>query len=82
MPTEKIIILIQLSLLGTGLILGIIARFFRVEGEPFASFNPKYWKPVWMMKDRYRPPGYELGLIAVLLISIGALWSLIRYLIT
>ena len=78
MPREKIIILIQLLLLGTGLILGIIARFFRLEGEPFASFNPKHWKPVWRMKDRYRPPGYGLSLISTFVIVIVAVWLLIR----
>ncbi|OGC83299.1 MAG: hypothetical protein A2W07_02810 [candidate division Zixibacteria bacterium RBG_16_43_9] len=78
MPTERIILLIQILLLGTGLTLGIIARFYRAAGQPFFSFNPKYWIPVWKMKDMFRPPGYELNLIGTLMILVGVVWSLMR----
>lgn len=77
MPTEKIITLIQLLLVGTGLILMIIAKFFRKPGVPFFSFNPKYWMPVWKLKDLIRSPGYELGLIGTIMAVIGAVWSLL-----
>lgn len=79
MPREKIILLIQLLFVGTGFILGIVARFFRVEGEPFASFNPKYWKPVWKLKALYRSPGYELSLIGTFMVVIGAILALLQY---
>jgi hypothetical protein len=77
-PREKIIPLIQLILALTGLIVGLVARFFRAPGQPFVSFNPKYWMPVWTMKDKYRGPGYALSLIATLIIVIAAVWALAR----
>jgi uncharacterized membrane protein len=75
---EKTMILLKLLLVGVGFVLMIIARLFRVAGEPFASFNPKYWKPMWKMKDKYHSPGYELSLIGVILVVVGILLSLIR----
>jgi hypothetical protein len=81
MTTQKILLLVQILLIGTGLILAIIARFYRVAGQPFSSFNPKYWKPVWKMKDMFHSPGYELNLIGTLIFVIGAVLTLLQYLI-
>jgi hypothetical protein len=81
MPTQKILLLVQILLIGTGLILAIISRFYRAAGQPFSSFNPKYWKPVWKMKDMFRPPGYALNLIGTLIFVAGAVLALLQYFI-
>ncbi len=62
------------------IILGGIAFFSSVlfrtpEAPPFASLNPKLWKPVWhhTVQDSFRPPGYVLMNGGLVLFLIGTL---------
>jgi hypothetical protein len=57
--------------------------FFRApDAPPFASCNPKHWKPVWRHEVRaaFRPPGYTVMLVGLILGILGMLAGLIlRY---
>lgn len=79
MPKEKIITLIELLFIGTGFIFMIIAKFFfRKPGVPLFSINPKYWMPVWKLKQFIRSPGFELSLIGTIMAVAGVVFSLLR----
>ena len=67
------------------IILGGIAFFssllFRTpEAPPFASLNPRHWKPVWhpAVRRSFHPPGYILMTGGLVLFLTGVL---IRYVV-
>lgn len=79
---EMILTLFSLAFILIGLVLCFLARKFRIpEHTPFFSFNPKYWLPVWKMKEYFRSPGYKLNLIGAITISIGVGLLVIGYLL-
>jgi hypothetical protein len=70
----------QIACLVAGLVLYLYAYRERTESCPdMPSWNPKHWKPVWMMKDWFSPKGYRLNLVGSGLICLAGISALLRW---
>ncbi|MDD4050675.1 MAG: hypothetical protein PHR28_02090 [candidate division Zixibacteria bacterium] len=45
----------------------------------FPSWNPKYWLPIWMMKQYFTPKGYRLFMWGSVLLLFGLVLQVIQY---
>jgi len=56
-----------------GLLVFFSSAIFRRPGVPFASLNPRHWKPLWHpdVKQALRPPGFTLIWAGMGLFTLG-----------
>ncbi|HEX9751776.1 MAG TPA: hypothetical protein VGB22_10905 [candidate division Zixibacteria bacterium] len=49
------------------------SALMKKPGVPFASLNPKHWKPMWhpKVKESFRPPGYVMMWLGFGVFAIG-----------
>ncbi len=78
-----VLVLVSFLLLLAGVVVGVIALKYRtLDHPPVPSWNPKHWRPFWMMKDWYTPRGFTLARVAVAFIILASAIELIRRMIS
>jgi uncharacterized membrane protein len=72
----KVLSLIGLVFILTGIVLTLVAMNHRSPQHPFESGSTRardLFRPIWMMRDWFTPPGYSLHLLGYVLLALGCL---------
>lgn len=63
-----------------GIVLVIMSFFNRTDKHPGGpKMNPKYWRPIWMMREWYTPRGYRFHLVGWSIFTVGIVFHLMTY---
>lgn len=62
---------------GGGVLIAVAVLLLPRRDLPKARWKNISWKPFWKQRDLYRRPGYEVFLLGLLCVAIGAFLKLI-----
>jgi hypothetical protein len=74
--------LVSLILLLTGIVMIFVAMNHRSPQHPFESGSTRardLFRPIWMTRDWFTPPGFRLHLLGYLLLALACLIMSVYY---
>jgi hypothetical protein len=80
----QVLSLISLILLLTGIVMVFVAMNHRSPQHPFESGNSRacdVFRPIWMTRNWFTPPGFRLHLLGNLLLVLACLIMAVYYLL-